>query len=584
MQRSMERMKNKNFFLIYICVFFFLCPSLCWAYLKMQPGQGVVWALSALLGICTVVFLFVFFWNRRLKQEIAFRKQIEAKMISVESKLTQSEIRYRALFELNPIQTIIVDESARIIMHNFAGKKTHGSLPVVGDVMYKDYAKRHSVDMHDALVNCIRKNQHREFPEIKYKERYLNINIAPFSQGAIITLIDVTERRQLMDELQQVRKMEAIGTLAGGVAHDFNNLLSIILGNMELALDEVPQWSSARENLKAIQTAGMRARDVVRQLLNFSRKCDISRNTVDLREIVQEAGHLLRASIPTSIEIKTDMQQDVFPIKADLTQIHQIIINLSTNGAHAMEEKGTGVLTIGLENVLLNSSMDIPGYGNMAPGKYVILRVTDTGHGIDTTIQQKLFDPYFTTKEVGKGTGMGLSVVHGIVKSHDAAVRVETQPGKGTTVKVFFPAIDEIPQKVPSICVDLPRGDETILIVDDELSLVKIITSILNALGYQVKSATLSQEALDLFRADPMAIDLVITDMTMPVMTGGALAKELIKIRPEIPIILCTGLAREITGEQLKQMGIIRCIEKPLERSALATTVRQVLDETMVSD
>ncbi|MFK5951578.1 MAG: ATP-binding protein [Desulfobacterium sp.] len=577
-------MKNKKYFLIYICVFFSLCASPCWAHLEMKSGQSVVWGLGGLLGICMVIFLFVFFWNRRLKQEIAFRKQIEAKMISVESKLTQSETRYRALFENNPIQTIIVDESTRIIMHNFAGKKTHGSLPAVGDIMYKDYAKKHSVDMHDALVNCIRKNQHRDFPATKYKERYLNINIAPFSQGAIITLIDVTERQRLMDELQQVRKMEAIGTLAGGVAHDFNNLLSIILGNMELALDEVPQWSSARKNLKEIQTAGLRARDVVRQLLSFSRKCDISRNAVDLREIVQETGHLLRASIPTSIEIKTDMQQAVFPIKADPTQIHQIIINLSTNGAHAMEEKGTGVLTIGLENVLLDSPMDIPGYGNMAPGKYVILRVTDTGHGIDTIIQKKLFDPYFTTKKVGKGTGMGLSVVHGIVKNHDAAVQVESQPGKGTIVKVFFPATDEMPQKAPSICVELPRGDETILIVDDELALVKIAASILGALGYQVKIATLSQEALNLFKADPMAIDLVITDMTMPVMTGDALAKELIKIRPEIPIILCTGLVLKITGEQLKQMGIIRCIEKPLERSTLATTVRQVLDETMVSD
>ena len=562
----MKKMKNKKYFLIYICASFFLCPSFCWANLKTAPGQGILWGLAGLLGICMAVFLFVFLWNRRLKQEISFRESVEkevsynenlfrkvleilpvglwladkngtliegnpeaariwgklplvdlsgygvfkirnlnsgqevtveekslyrtvthgvtildelyeidtfdgkkriissftapvkddegniqgaievnqdlTRLKAMEAKLIESESRYRALFENNPIQTIIVDKNARIIMHNFAGKKTHGSLPAVGDVMYKDYAKKHSVDMYDALMNCIRKNQHRDFPEIKYKERYLNISIAPFSQGAIITLIDDTERRRLMDELQQVRKMEAIGTLAGGVAHDFNNLLSIILGNMELALDEVPEWSSARENLKEIQTAGLRARDVVRQLLSFSRKCDISRNVVDLREIVQEAGPLLRASIPTSIEIKTDMQQAVFPIKADPTQIHQIIMNLTTNGAHAMEKKGTGVLTIGLENVLLDSSMDIPGYGNMAPGKYVILRVTDTGHGIDTSIQQKLFDPYFTTKEVGKGTGMGLSVVHGIVKSHDAAVKVQSQPGTGTTVKVFFPATE----------------------------------------------------------------------------------------------------------------------------------------------
>ena len=452
----MERMKNKKYFLMYICVIFLLCPSPCRAYPKMEPDPGVFWLLGGFLGICTVFIVFVFLWNRRLKQEIVFRKQIEAEMISVKSKLTKNETRYRALFEHNPIQTIIVDENARILMHNFAGKKTHGSLPAVGDVMYKDYAKKHSVDMHDTLINCIRKNQNRDFSEIKYKERYLNINIAPFSQGAIITLIDVTDRRRLMDELQHVRKMEAIGTLVGGVAHDFNNLLSIILGNMELALDEVPQWSAARENLKEIQTAGLRARDVVRQLLSFSRKSDISRSAVYLQEIVQEAGHLLRALIPTSIEIKTDMQPLILPIKADPTQIQQIIINLSTNGAHAMEEKGTGVLTIALENVLLDASMDIPGYGNMAPGKYVTLSVTDTGHGIDASIQQKLFDPYFTTKEVGKGTGMGLSVVHGIVKSHDAAVKVETQPGKGTTVTVFFPAIDEVPRKAPTICAALP--------------------------------------------------------------------------------------------------------------------------------
>ncbi|WP_212637912.1 PAS domain-containing hybrid sensor histidine kinase/response regulator [Desulfocicer vacuolatum] len=499
---------------------------------------------------------------------------------AMESQLIDSKSRYRALFEHNPIQTIIVDKNARIMMHNFAGKKRHGSLPAVGDVMYKDYAEKHSVDMYNALMACMRKNEQKDFSEIKYKERYLNISIAPFSHGAIITLIDVTDRCRLMEELQQARKMEAIGTLAGGVAHDFNNLLGIILGNMELALDEVPQWSSARENLKEIQTAGLRARDVVHQLLSFSRKCDISKKTVDLRKIVKEAEHLLRASIPTTIEIKTEMPKEICPIKADSTQIQQIIINLSTNGAHAMEAKGTGILTLGLENVVLDS-MESQRWGDISltPGKYVVLRVSDTGHGIDSAIQEKLFDPYFTTKEVGKGSGMGLFVVHGIVKSHDATLQIESQPERGTTIKVFFPATDEMPEQSSSVCAQLPRGEETILVVDDEISLVKIASVILGNLGYQVKGVTSSREALALFQSDPMAIDLVITDMTMPEMNGKMLAKALIEIRPEIPIILCTGIAQEISVEQLKQMGIAHCIEKPLERSELATAVRRVLDE-----
>ena len=531
------------------------------------------WPLTFLLcGIILVVFLFSLWRHHRLNKEMLFWKQ-DAK------RRQHAETLFGKVFDLNPIQTIIVDKDAKIMMHNFAGKKTHGSLPAIGDVLYKDYASKHKVNMYEALMICIQNNEHREFSEIKYKERYLNIHIAPFSHGAIVTLIDVTQRRLLADELHQARKMEAIGTLAGGVAHDFNNILSIILGNMELALDEVPRWSAARNNLKEIQTAGLRARDVVGQLLSFSRKTHISKVAVDLQKIVHESENLLRSSFPSSIEIVTKIPQDIFSIKADATQIQQIVINLCTNANHAMEDMAMGTLIISLENVVLDE-MSVTGFGTMAPGKYVMLQVIDTGHGIDPLTQKKLFDPYFTTKGVGKGTGMGLFVVQGIVKNHEGAVQVDSLPGHGTTVSVFFPATDEnLPEKKGPIAPP-SKGTETLLVVDDEEALVNIARSMLTPLGYQVKGTTFPHEALALFQTDPMAIDLVITDMTMPLMSGEDLARRMTSIRPQVPIVLCTGLARKITPEQLREMGMVKCIEKPLDRGILSSTVRQVLDRT----
>ncbi len=539
---------------------------------KIALNPGIFQSPFTLLFCGTSLLFFLFFiwrYHRLHKEMLTWKQEAE--------KLRLAETLFGKVFDLNPIQTIIVDKNARIIMHNFAGKKTHGSLPAIGDVLYKDYASKHQVDMYGALMACIRNNEHREFSEIKYKERYLNINIAPFSHGAIVTLIDVTEKYCLADELHQARKMEAVGTLAGGVAHDFNNILSIILGNMELALDEVPRWSPARNNLQEIQTAGLRAREVVRQLLSFSRKTHVAKVAVDIQKIVHESENLLRSSFPSSIKIITKIPDDLFPIKADETQIQQIIINLCSNAAHAMEEVGIGTLTIALKNVVMEE-LFVAGFSTMAPGKYVMLQIIDTGHGIDPLIHKKLFDPYFTTKDVGKGTGMGLFVVQGIVKNHEGAMQVDSLPGQGTTVSVFFPATDEQPIEVQGQ-VSLPaRGTETILVVDDEVSLVNIARSMLTPLGYQVMGTSFPHDALKLFQADPMAIDLVITDMTMPLMSGEDLAREMIKIRPLLPIILCTGLARKITREQLREMGIVKCIEKPLDRGVLSSTVRQVLD------
>ena len=568
---TMSFLDNKKLFFGCGAVLFLFSAQLLFCGSRWE--QGTFFQNTCLAGGgmgLLAVLAFFFYGTHRLKQEILFWKK-EAET------LRHDENRFRMVFDLNPIQTIIVDKDGRIVMHNFAGKKRHGSLPVTGEVLYKDYAAKHQVNMYEALMTCIRKNRQQEFSEVKYKERYLNINIAPFSDGAIVTLIDVTDRCLMADELQQARKMEAIGTLAGGVAHDFNNILSIILGNMELALDEVPRWSPARQNLQEIQTAGLRAREVVRQLLSFSRKTHVAKIAVDIREIVRESEHLLRASIPSSIDIRKNIPEKLSPIKADATQMQQVVINLCTNAAHAMEGRGNGTLTISLENVVVEQ-MRVAGFGTLAPGKYVMLQVSDTGRGIDDLTQRKLFDPYFTTKEVGKGTGMGLFVVQGIVKNHDGAVRVDSLPDQGTTVSVFFPVTHEVLSEKLDPVAPLSQGTETLLVVDDEVSLVNIARAMLTPLGYKVKGTTLPLEALEMVKADPATFDLVITDMTMPRMSGEELAGKIMKICPGLPIILCTGLARKITREQLKKMGIARCIEKPLDRGVLSVTVRRVLD------
>jgi CheY-like chemotaxis protein len=371
--------------------------------------------------------------------------------------------------------------------------------------------------------------------------------------------------------------MESIGTLSGGIAHDFNNLLGIILGNAELAMDDMPEWHSAKFNLNEIRTASLRARDVVKQLLSFSRKTDPKQRPVKLVQIVEETLRILRSSIPTSVEIHQNIPNDVEDtILADSTQINQVMINLFTNAAHAMEDTG-GVITIGIENIDLDH-VSAPIYPDLSPGSYVKLTVSDTGTGIDHEIKDRIFDPYFTTKEVGKGTGIGLSVVHGIIKSHNGAIIVDSQFGKGTTFCIFFPVAEEAVVIEAEPDDEFPTGNEKILIVDDEESMVDIGRRRLERLGYQVEARTNPMEALNLFRADPDQFDLVITDMTMPHITGDNLVKEILNIRPDMPTILCTGFSEKIDEEKAKQIGVREYIEKPIGQGKLSRLVRKVLD------
>jgi signal transduction histidine kinase/ActR/RegA family two-component response regulator len=378
-------------------------------------------------------------------------------------------------------------------------------------------------------------------------------------------------------QLQQVMKLQAIGTLAGGIAHDFNNILFPIVGYTELTMDDIPEDSQARQNLEEILKAANRAKELVQQILTFSRQSCQERKPLKVQYLIKEAFKLLRATIPSSIEIDFDIDNSSGPIKGDPTQIHQIIMNLCTNAYHAMQETG-GKLEVKLKEIEVSYQQSMERVG-MKVGKHLELTVKDSGHGMDPQVMERIFEPYYTTKEQGKGTGLGLSVIHGIVKNHGGDITVTSQPGKGSIFKVFLPVIDEYEEEiVTSEPLTEMNGSERILLVDDEEQIIDIEQQILERLGYKVTPKTDSEEALEEFAARPDRFDLVITDMTMPKMTGDQLAKRMMDIKPQIPVILCTGFNEAITEEKALAMGIDKFVMKPIIKDDLASTIRTVLD------
>ena len=392
-------------------------------------------------------------------------------------------------------------------------------------------------------------------------------------QGAYI---DITEKRGLEEQLRQAHKMEALGTLAGGIAHDFNNILGIILGNTELALLDRPDGQPTRPHLEQIHQACMRAQALVRQILSFSRKTPQELQLCHLGPIVQESLALLRALIPTTIDLRLDMTATADVALADPAQIQQVVINLVMNAAQAMEYAG-GVLAVSLVDLALDEMA--AQRHELRPGSYVRLTVRDTGGGIAPAIMGRIFDPYFTTKEVGKGTGMGLAVVHGIVMHHGGAINVQSVLGQGTSFQVYLPVREAEPILASPPTVSLLSGQERILFIDDEQALVSMGKEFLEGLGYDVVPETSSTEALAFFIRQPDRFDLVITDMTMPGMTGDRLAKEMRRIRPDIPVILCTGFSHHLNEEEAKAIGICAFLMKPFALQELAETVRTVLDK-----
>ena len=348
------------------------------------------------------------------------------------------------------------------------------------------------------------------------------------------------ERLMLQEHLQRSQKMEAIGTLASGIAHDFNNILSAVMGYAELALYDTPKESETEKNLEMVLAAGGRAKDLIKQILAFSRQSDEERKPIQIENMVKEMLNFIRASLPTTIEIRHQASSDLGHVLADPVQIQQVVMNLCTNAHHAMKDTG-GVIDVQLTSCVIGIK-DNNIHPDLKFGKYVKLTVKDTGHGMDKITMEKIFDPYFTTKEKGVGTGLGLAVLHGIVQEHGGVITVDSEPEKGTVFDIYFPAVQKIKVvETPSLEKEIRRGNEHILLIDDEKILVEMVKKILERMGYSVETRTSSIEALALFSAQPNRYDLVITDMTMPNMTGEKLAEKLIQIRPDIPIIICTG-------------------------------------------
>jgi PAS domain S-box-containing protein len=401
-------------------------------------------------------------------------------------------------------------------------------------------------------------------------------------KGVVAVYTNITKQKAIEKErqdyeirIQQMQKMEAIGMLAGGIAHDFNNILSAVLGYAELALIDTPEDSPVHKNIRQIHAAGVRARDLVKQILAFSRQDEKELKPLQIGSQIKEALKMLRSSLPTTIDITAHIDPAVDNVMADPTQIHQIVMNLCTNAAQAMEEDG-GRLTVSLSQTILTDS-DVRLHPGLGAGRYAQLRVQDTGTGIPADILDKIFQPYFTTKEKDKGTGLGLAVVHGIVQSYGGDIRVDSAPGEGTTFDIYLPTI-KAPAESTASPTAMPRGDERILLVDDETVIVDIGRQSLERLGYRVESCTSSIEALERFQRDPDRFDLVVTDMTMPTLTGDQLARELLSLRPDIPVILCTGYSSRIDSRQAKALGIRAMLMKPLNLHDLARHVRRILD------
>lgn len=513
-------------------------------------------------------------------RDITSRKQAE-------KALAASEERFRELAELLPETIFEMDEKGHLTFVNrnafgYFGYTQHDfDRGLIGFDMIFSEDRQNAMDDAMRILNgetiglteytALRKDG-STFPALFHATAIIREEKPVGIRGCII---DISETRQLETQLQQSQKMESIGTLAGGIAHDFNNILGIIIGNTELALDDVPKYNPAHFNLEEIKTASLRAKDIVRKLLSFCRKTDQELKPIEIVPVTKNALKFLRSTIPTTIDIRQNILATDETILADPTQVNQVLMNLCVNSYHAMEQTG-GVIEISMESIILDEE-GVKSYPELNEGHYFKITVSDTGPGIDTEIIDQIFDPYFTTKGVGKGSGMGLAVVHGIVKNHNGAISVASEAGEGTTFTVLFPLAEGIPEVETFKTEELPLGNETILFVDDEKSIVNMSRRMLERLGYQVETKMNPVEALELFQSKSDQFNLVITDMTMPQMTGVKLSEKLMEIRSDIPVIICTGHSSLIDETKAKSMGIAAYVMKPIIKQEIANTIQRVL-------
>lgn len=505
-------------------------------------------------------------------------------------EIIHREKKYREMLDGMPDPVVAYDKEGKTVYVNPAFTNVFGwtSIDVLGKKMDfyvpQEYMEQAKDMVRIALSGGI--NSGIETQRYSKDGRIIDVSIssALYSQPSqspwhtVVTLRDMTERKRIEAQLNQAQKMEALGTLAGGIAHDFNNILSAIVGNAELAMMNISDTNSLSKNLELIKKSSKRAAELVKQILTFSRQKGEKQDLIQPGLCIKEATNFLRTTLPSTIELSINIKENLGLIKADPTQILQITMNLCTNSAYAMKEKG-GLLEVQLNKIDMTVD-EATQFSGLSAGPYIKLSVRDTGHGIEPEILKQIFEPYFTTKEIGEGTGLGLSVVYGIVKKYKGDIKVFSEPGKGSLFEVFLPQMENSTSDSQSEDSKLlPRGTERILIVDDEEDILYVIQTILESLGYLVTSTVSSIEALNTFKKNPDKFDAIISDMTMPHMTGTELSVRTREFRSDILFILCTGHSDLIDEEKLKELKIHSLLMKPIEMENLAWTIRRLLDQ-----
>jgi PAS domain S-box-containing protein len=505
-----------------------------------------------------------------------------AMIIRLNQAITESqdnEAKFRAIVEHVPVMIFSLDHNNRCHIWNKEAQKQLGY--TLEDIQQLSKSPVEFIFSKDERTSNVKNKNIQKDGTFKVYHSQSKDGMIKTQEWAYFSLPDgqtigigrdLTEQCKIESELRQAHKMEALGAFSGGIAHDFNNIIAIILGNLEIALDDVSTESSLYASLEEAKTASLRGKELIKQILSFSRKSLPEKEPIAISPLVKESVRLLRSAIPVTVKIIDHIKKIDDAILANSTQINQIVLNLCSNAIQAMNNVGT--LEIGLEKIHIHNDIIKP----LKAGDYVKFFVSDTGCGIDPKMISRIFEPFFTTKPKGKGTGMGLSVVYGIVKAHEGTITVDSQPDKGTVFNVYLPIIkSEIKTKI-DLEAPVIGGSEHILYVDDEEMLVRLGERVLKTLGYKVTCFTQPKDALEAFRVNQKSFDLVITDMTMPDLPGHQLAAEILKIKSDMPIIICSGYSDEMNEKRMQELKIRKWVMKPLTKKDFARTIREVLD------
>lgn len=515
-----------------------------------------------------VLCLFIIFGSHAQTSINKFRQ--------AQKSLKEGEERYRTLFEYNPIETITVDHNARVTGYNLVKANSGDKVPKIGDIMYKDYAGKHNIDMYNELMECMKSNISKEFPEQNYNGIVLYIRIAPFSKGAIITALNITKQKQLQTQLQQAKKMDAISTLAGGIAHQFNNILSGITGNTELLQMEFSGNKKINKYSERLFGLTRRMTRLTSQLLAYARGGKYLERHLSISDLVKETLLLLKHSMDQSVKVVIDLKKDIPIIKADATQLQMVFSAVMNNAAEAIEESGSIRVSLQKKDVDDEYAVQHPG---LKVGQYVLLTVEDDGKGLDRETKERVFEPFFSTKLQGRGLGMAAS--YGIIINHGGWIEIDSEPDKGTIVSIYLPVssdTDEILLREEKEITDISKGEGTILIIDDEEEVLVTSRLVLEHLGYKILTAKTGMEAIDIAETAVEEIDLAVLDIGLPDMMGDRVCLKIQELRPNIKVVVSTGyMLEDITDDmKIKAQGFI---QKPFSMSEMATKLKEVLGD-----